>query len=236
MYIEDRLFSEDRPEEVYYSVTMTEREYDLYLRLFSYSPKVKDKGVSDWYSQGWDQVGGRKTMDRENEGKFMRGGKMVRETELLGRGSNPDSVVSRFDQIGEKYHRVDGGNGPFSSSNDTVKKKSGVFAPRNPFDKGIFIQNYHKDPKGGRDMFIVGHQSKGSYKDFYRDYLKMERFTGADPNLASGVTRKEIKDQIRKLARRKNLQKSAIIGSGITATGAAGAYAYKKHRKNKKSD
>lgn len=30
MYIEDRLFSENNPEEVLYSVTMTETEYTLY--------------------------------------------------------------------------------------------------------------------------------------------------------------------------------------------------------------
>ena len=51
MYIEDRLFSENNPEEVLFSVTMTESEYALYSefqRLYSKTGKIKDLGAKLW--------------------------------------------------------------------------------------------------------------------------------------------------------------------------------------------
>jgi hypothetical protein len=50
MYIEDRLFSETS-DEVLYSVTMTEEEYDLFSefqRLYSKTGEIQDLGVKLW--------------------------------------------------------------------------------------------------------------------------------------------------------------------------------------------
>ena len=50
MYIEDRLFSENNPEEVLYSVTMTEEEHDLFSEFLEERIYFQSAGTGEYYT------------------------------------------------------------------------------------------------------------------------------------------------------------------------------------------
>lgn len=109
--------------------------------------------------------------------------------------------------------------------------------------------NFHILNYQGREVVNPGERERGVYhemvsdkspKETYRDWLrsveermKQDDLVYTEPT----VSNKEIKEQLRKAAKKRNIQRAApwVIGGTIATAGTvAGIKAYKKHKKDKK--
>ena len=100
------------------------------------------------------------------------------------------------------------------------------------------------DKKYGKRPRVFGSTLKTSYKDSYRGFLKNEEslnnYRGNNPKRfyddgSPGPTNEDIKNEIRKLAKKEAIKKWGSIGLAGVATIGTGAYLLHKHnKKNKK--
>lgn len=122
-------------------------------------------------------------------------------------------------------------------------KGSHISTSLNPFKDEIFLldffnpdKNNAPHPDNKRATHVIGFSKGASVKEFYRDYLKALRDFGYDEG---NMTKEEVKNALRKIARQKAIGKAAVYGGGglLAGTGATiGGIKLYKHFKNKKSE
>lgn len=103
---------------------------------------------------------------------------------------------------------------------------------KNPFKDGIVLDvgtNKERDIAGRRMKIVTS--SSDSVKAF-KEYLKLKDSIGINEK----IDNKEIKNEIRKIAKKKAIQRGAIIGSAIAAGTAGLGYGIKKAIDKKKKD
>ena len=158
-------------------------------------------------------------------------------------GNREDEYLSN--SFHEKLHEI------FRKLDDKPGKDHGhVFKTRD----GYLIYpdtNYHGDHRDDCGMNVTRRSASNpekSYKESYRDFLRNEREISKlsgfkdDPSkirAAYGydkkITNEDIKNDIRKIARKEGIKKWAkIIGGGALGTAAVGTGAYLLHKHNKK--
>ena len=159
------------------------------------------------------------------------------------KGNREDEYLSN--SFHEKLHEI------FRKLDDKPGKDHGhVFKTRD----GYLIYpdtNYHGDHRDDCGMNVTRRSASNpekSYKESYRDFLRNEREISKlsgfkdDPSkirAAYGydkkITNEDIKNDIRKIARKEGIKKWAkIIGGGALGTAAVGTGAYLLHKHNKK--
>ena len=159
------------------------------------------------------------------------------------KGSREDEYLSN--SFHEKLHEI------FRKLDDKPGKDHGhVFKTKD----GYLIYpdtNYHGDHRDDCGMDVTRRSASNpekSYKESYRDFLRNEREISKlsgfkdDPSkirVASGydkkITNEDIKNDIRKIARKEGIKKwTKIIGGGALGTVAVGTGAYLLHKHNKK--
>ncbi len=163
---------------------------------------------------------------------WSQGGNNNAATILIENGK--DIITDREDDYPRKYNKFyDRIKGDYNKNLAVELNNKGNF---------VFTNNQGKEVDGcGR---LVPHTmvSNKSPREAYRDWLKSidERMKRPDITESEPVfSNKEIKEQLRKAAKKRNIKKAApwVIG-GTLATGAtvAGIKAYKKHKKIKRND
>ncbi len=117
-----------------------------------------------------------------------------------------------------------------------------------------------RDEADRKGFITVSSDKNRSYKDFYKDLLEAERDIGKvhesnrnNSDLSKSrkklknslgevteVTNKDIKDEIRKLAKKEKLErvakKAALIGVPVAAAAIGTSVAIKKHKKKKEQE
>lgn len=153
----------------------------------------------------------------------------------LGESSGPEVInaeiyrygLSDTNELGKKFNKA-----RLTSSNtaDKVRRVKGhIMYPT------LRYKNGH--------VRVYGSTPKTSYKDSYRGFLRNEEalnnYRGNNPerfydNGESGPTNEDIKNEIRRLAKRETIKRWGGIGLASVATIGGGAYLLHRHNKKKK--